>query len=120
MKNWMHGLWTGKILERVIIESIEVALDSFGINLIALVKGNMEADGVQVWKDVLQNPRRLMSVLRDLFGLAGANTIESMIFDNLKSRLAVESAMENDLVCLINEVKHKNSTGRLTQTIFDI
>jgi hypothetical protein len=96
-----------------IIESIEVALDSFGINLLPLVRDNLEAEGILQWKDVIRDTRRLLAILRDLFGQEGANTIESMIVDNLRSRFASESMKRNDLEDLVEELKHENSARQI-------
>jgi hypothetical protein len=109
----------GEDLESEIVESIEVALDSFGINLIPLVKSNMEAETHQ-WKDVLHRPQYLIAVLKDLFGQEGANTIESMIVDNLKSRFVFEMVNEKNLVCVVAELKRMNSARQLSQPIFEV
>jgi len=105
-------------LDRAIMESIEIALDSFGINLLPLVKGEMEAEGTCHWNEAIHESQRLIMTLRGLFGQEGANTIESMVVDNLKSRFDFESK-KSDMRDLIAELKHKNSVGRLTQTIFE-
>jgi DNA-binding MarR family transcriptional regulator len=95
-------------LEFEIIESIEVALDSFGINLIPLVKSKLP-EGV-TWQNVARNPEILTTVLRDLFGKDGAATVESMIVENVKSRL--EGGWDNnstseDLTRLVGELQRK-------------
>ncbi len=106
-------------LENEIIESIEVALDSFGINLLPLVKGIIEDEGSRRWKEVIHDSQQLITTLRGLFGQSGASTIESMVVDNLKSRFDFESK-ENDLNNLISELKQKNSAGQLSQTVFEV
>ena len=110
---------SGEDLERGIIESIEVALDSFGINLISLVKSNVEAEGIHQWKDVVHDPGQLITILRELFGQEGTKTVESMIIDNLKSRFGIESK-ELGMKNLICELKQKSSSGRLPQAIFNV
>lgn len=93
-----------KELEFEVIESIEVALDSFGINLIPLVKSKL-LDGVS-WEEVAKNPEILMAILGDLFGKEGSSTVESMIVENLKARFHFGST-ENDLVRLIDELRSR-------------
>ena len=73
-----------KELEYEIIESIEVALDSFGINLIPLVKSRLPEGAA--WEEVGKRPEILSLILVDLFGEEGSSTVESMIVENLKSR----------------------------------
>lgn len=89
-----------------VMESIEVALDSFGINLIPLVKSRLtQGDS---WNDVARHPEKLIMILRDLFGKDGCNTVESMIFENLKSLFGEEPlARENDLIDLVAEFRQK-------------
>jgi len=95
-----------KELQFEVMESIEVALDSFGINLIPLVKSRMP-EGT-AWEGVARNPRILISILRDLFGKEGSSTVESMIVENLKARFDVEGpSWENELVRLIDALREK-------------
>jgi DNA-binding MarR family transcriptional regulator len=84
----------GKDFEFDVMESIEVALDSFGINLVPLVKSRLP-DGTR-WDDVSRHPEMLSTILRDLFGEEGSNTVESMIAENLKSRFDVVGLMAED------------------------
>ena len=89
------------------MESIEVALDSFGINLIPLVKSRLPQGAS--WDGVARHPETLIMILKDLFGKDGSNTVESMIIENLKARFGEESyARENDLVGLIAEFRQKS------------
>jgi DNA-binding MarR family transcriptional regulator len=95
-----------KELQFEVMESIEVALDSFGINLIPLVKSRMP-EGT-VWEGVGRNPGILISILRDLFGKEGSSTVESMIVENLKARFDVEGPpWENELIRLIEALREK-------------
>jgi len=95
-----------KELQFEVMESIEVALDSFGINLIPLVKSRMPEGAV--WDGVAKNPGILISILRDLFGKEGSSTVESMIVENLKARFDVEGpTWENELIRLIEALREK-------------
>lgn len=100
------GSLTENEFEYDVMESIEVALDSFGINLVPLVKSRLiQGDS---WSDVARHPEKLIATLRDLFGQDGSSTVESMIIDNLKSRFGEESlARDNDLIALISEFREE-------------
>jgi hypothetical protein len=77
----------------IIRESIEVALDSYGINLVKLVKTTLAFDeDVPVWSDVPSKTDRLVRVLVSLFGPEGARTIETMINSNILSRIKPDSS----------------------------
>jgi DNA-binding MarR family transcriptional regulator len=105
---------TGKEFEYEVMESIEVALDSFGINLIHLVQSRLT--GGIPWVDVARHPEKLTTILIDLFGNDGSSTVESMIADNLRSRFGEGSAANaNDLVNLIAEFRQKRVTDEITQ-----
>jgi|SRR5579872_5405602 len=101
-------------LERGIMEAIEVALDSFGINLIPLVKNKLEIEYLTPWNEILRYPDRLLAVLKDLFGTDGGTTIESMILDNLRFRFESLNLMNrrSDLPMLIAELLHTRITGQ--------
>jgi len=97
-----------------VMEAIEVALDSFGINLIPLVKGRL-AEGFR-WDEVARHPEIFTIILRDLFGKEGSATVESMIVENLKSRFALGSSIsENDLTNLVAELRRTRVVDGLTQ-----
>jgi len=97
---------TEKEFDYEVIESVEVALDSFGINLIPLVQSRLSG-GTQ-WNDVALHPEKLAAVLKDLFGKDGSNTVESMIADNLRARFGEGLAADAvDLVSLIAELRQK-------------
>jgi hypothetical protein len=101
-----HGPLSQKEFEYEVMEAIEVALDSFGINLIPLVKSRF-TDGT-TWGDVARHPEKLTAVLRDLFGKDGSNTVESMIVDNLKSCFDLETSVrENDLTAVVSDLRQK-------------
>jgi DNA-binding MarR family transcriptional regulator len=96
-----------KDLEYEIMEAVEVALDSFGINLIPLVKSRLPEN--VSWVEVARRPEILIVVLRDLFGKDGSSTVESMIAENLKSRFAI--AVSLSLPELVAELKQKKAVG---------
>lgn len=97
-----------------VMESIEVALDSFGINLIPLVKSRLP-EGIS-WSGITDNPETLISILRDLFGKEGSGTVESMIMENLRSRFDSKLPIEeNDLANLVSEFKQKTVMNNLSQ-----
>jgi DNA-binding MarR family transcriptional regulator len=101
-----------KDFEYEVIESIEVALDSFGINLIPLVKGRL-LEGI-AWGDVARRPEILLTVLNDLFGKEGCATVEAMIVENLKARFVPGPlGSENDLVNLIAQLRRKKVADRI-------
>jgi hypothetical protein len=101
-----------KEFEYEVMESIEVALDSFGINLIPLVKSKLPEGAT--WEGVAQQPQILISILEDLFGKDGSSTVESMIVENLKSRFESDStSLTSDLVLLTGELKRKVVVERL-------
>ena len=98
--------------DKVILESVEVALDSFGINLIGLVKvGIQETTGV-LWEEIVQRPDHLMTVLTDLFGADGAKTIETIISANIVSRFNLQMDEITGLVNLISEL------GQIRATVY--
>ena len=92
--------------EGEIKESIEVALDSFGINLLPLVRDKLEVECCTRWDEIVHHPDRLMIILRDLFGTEGSSTIESMIVDNILYRFEdIDlSGKGNDLANLVAEL----------------
>jgi DNA-binding MarR family transcriptional regulator len=95
-----------KELQYEVMESIEVALDSFGINLIPLVKSRLPEGAT--WEGVARNPEVLNAILHELFGKEGSSTVESMIVENLKSRFEVGApAWENDLVKLVEALRER-------------
>ena len=105
-----------KEFEYEVIESIEVALDSFGINLIPLVKGRLP-EGI-AWSDVARHPEILLMVLNDLFGKEGCATVEAMIVENVKARFVPGPlGSENDLVNLIAQLRRKKVADRILPEI---
>ncbi len=101
-----------KEFEYEVIESVEVALDSFGINLIPLVRGRLPEE--IAWGDVARRPEILLMVLKDLFGKEGSATVEAMIVENLKARFVSGSlGYENDLVNLIAQLRRKKIADRI-------
>ena len=93
-----------KDLEYEVMESIEVALDSFGINLIPLVKSRLP-HGI-AWEQVSKRPEILTGILGDLFGKEGSSTVESMVVENLRSRFDLgASSWDLELSRLIVELK---------------
>ncbi len=110
----IHGaaLLSEKEFEFEVIEAIEVALDSFGINLIPLVRGKLP-DGIS-WNEVARRPEILRSILNDLFGKEGCATVESMIAENLKARFVPNTVgSENDLVNLVAQLRRKKVADQL-------
>ncbi len=97
----------GDSIDGRIKESIEIGLDSFGVNLEKLVRETVEAEIGVSWERIAQAPEQLMVVLRDLFGPEGANTIESMIAANIRHDLGLTSITTDRLTLLIPEAKRQ-------------
>ncbi len=99
-----------KDFEYDVLESIEIALDSFGINLVPLVKSRL---GERIlWEEVAKRPEILSAILQDLFGRDGSSTVELMITENLKSRFDLQHTVtkERDMSTLIAEFKRERVT----------
>jgi len=110
------SLLSEKEFDFEVMESIEVALDSFGINLIPLVRGKLP--GNISWNEVPRHPEILRSILNDLFGKEGCATVESMIAENLKARFVLGiSGSENDLVNLVSQLRRRKVADQLPQEV---
>jgi DNA-binding MarR family transcriptional regulator len=88
----------------VILECIEVGLESFGMNLDKLVKEEVQSAGIQ-WRDIPNNPEKLVAHLAALFGRDGSLTIEQMIAANIKSRFELRSISTDNLPSVIGELR---------------
>ena len=98
---------SGVELEKCIIESIEVALDSFGPYFVDLVKATLEAERKIKWEDVADHPKQLQEVLRDICGPHGAETIESMISENIRSFLDIDPQKNFGMISLVTQAIQK-------------
>jgi hypothetical protein len=92
-------------LDERILECIEIGLDSFGMNLDKLVKTEIEESEKIQWKQITKYPEKLEFHLRELFGVGGSTTIETMISANIRSRFGLKSIKSNSIVALIAEVR---------------
>jgi Mn-dependent DtxR family transcriptional regulator len=96
-----------------LMECIEVGLESFGMNLDKLVREQVQAAGL-LWKEVATNPEKLVFHLTELFGQAGALTIEQMIAANIKTRFDLRSISSDSLTSIVAELRatpHKRNSN---------
>jgi hypothetical protein len=84
-------------------ESIEIALEGYGINFLNDVKSAMENERRVQWNQVPGRIDLLTQVLVEFFGAEGAKTVESLICANIKSRFGLSKLERNDLQSLILE-----------------
>jgi DNA-binding MarR family transcriptional regulator len=101
-------------LDAKILECIEIGLDSFGMNLDKLVRSEIEKSDKVEWTQIAKFPDKLEFHLRELFGVGGSSTIESMIAANIRSRFGLRSIRSNSIPALIAEIRlssRKSGTG---------
>jgi DNA-binding MarR family transcriptional regulator len=92
-------------LDEKILESIEIGLDSFGMNLDELVKSEIEKSGELRWEQIPKFPEKLETQLDRLYGARGSSTIESMIAANLRSKFGLRSIKSDKISVLISEIR---------------
>lgn len=87
----------------LIRESIEIALEGYGVNFLKDVRSSLEGEYQVPWSKILGRIDLLVRVLKDFFGAEGARTIESMISANIRSRFGLEKkeGEDDDLQALI-------------------
>lgn len=95
--------------ERTIGECVEIALDSFGSNLVNLVKHSLETEHKIPWIRMADNPDAFEAVLRDYFGLQAAEKLDRLIAANLRSRFELKQDRIDDLSHLVLEARLKTS-----------
>jgi DNA-binding MarR family transcriptional regulator len=95
---------TSSDINDAVLECIEVGLESFGMNLDKLVMEEVEKSGLS-WKEVAGSPDKLLFHLANLFGSAGALTIEQMIAANIKTRFDLRSISSDNLSSIVRELK---------------
>jgi hypothetical protein len=77
--------------EERIRECVEIGLDSFGMNLITLVRSALESEYGMNWNDISNNPDQLLNVCKDLFGDEASKKLETLISANIAARFAIAS-----------------------------
>jgi hypothetical protein len=86
-------------------ECVEIALDSFGSNLVNLVKNSLEVEYKIPWVDLSQKPEVFESLLKDYFGMGASEKLKKLIAANLKSRFDLGSYRSENLSQLISEAR---------------
>jgi DNA-binding MarR family transcriptional regulator len=101
-----------------IAECVEVALDSFGSNLVNLVKSSLEIEHQIPWKELSERSDVFEEVLRDYFGVGAAEKLKKLIAANIESRFEVRAkdSHSGDLALLISVAKQR-SAGKKTKDI---
>jgi hypothetical protein len=102
-----------------ILESIDIAIGSYGTNFLRDVRSAIEKEHKIQWIDIVQNTDKLSYVLRDFFGVKGARTVESMICADLRARFGLESRKDDCLQSLISGISMKEIRGITTTTIIE-
>ena len=90
-------------------ECIEVALESFGSNLVYLVRKSFEVEHKISWDQLPDKSGILQQVLRDYFGLRASEKLEKLIAANIRSRFEIGNLRSEDLTLLIAEARKRNS-----------
>jgi DNA-binding HxlR family transcriptional regulator len=88
-------------------ECVEIALDSFGSNLVTLVKNSLEVEHEILWEDLFKRSDDFESVLRDYFGLEASKKLRKLIAANIKARFDLEDSQNEDLSYLILLARRK-------------
>lgn len=88
-------------------DSIEIGLNSFGVNLQKLVRETVEGSLGISWERISEAPEQLLVALRELFGPEGAGTIESIIAANIRHELGLTAITTDRLTLLIPEAKRQ-------------
>ena len=88
-----------------ICECVEIALDSFGSNLMYLVKKSFEIEYQVSWTDLPEKIIALEAVLKDYFGLRASEKLKKLIAANIRSRFDITGSKSEDLSYLISEAR---------------
>ena len=91
-------------------ECVETALDSFGSNLVYLVKKSFEAEHEIPWIQLSEKSETLENVLRDYFGLQASEKLKKLIAANIRSRFDIANLRNEDLAFLISEARKKDTS----------
>ncbi len=91
--------------EERIQECVEIGLESFGANLVTLVKTALECEHGVPWSRIPENPDKLLAVFRELFGEEASKKLETVISANIISRFALGSAQAKDLSSIISSAR---------------
>ena len=102
-----------------ISECVEIALDSFGTNLVDLVKNSLEVDHQIAWSELSENTQVFEEVLKDYFGLGASEKLKKLIIANIKSRFDLRGYQNEDLIFLISEARKTNQRGHITNSVVD-
>ena len=82
-------------------ESIEVALEGFGMNFLMDARAVLEIELGIPWQEIARNTDKLLLVLMSFFGAEGAKTVESMICANVRARFGLQIPLEDNLQNLV-------------------
>lgn len=96
--------------ERMVLECVEIGLESFGMNLDKLVRQTVEAEIGIAWQQISKVPEKLVLVLRELFGEGGSRTLEMVIAANIRSRIGIGTIKTDNLPILIDESRKAYET----------
>jgi hypothetical protein len=92
-------------------ECIEIGLDSFGTNLVELVKKTLETEQEIPWNQVSEKPEKLSLVFRELFGDEAAKKLETLISTNIASRFGLEQSRSGLASVISNAKKSFDQNG---------
>jgi DNA-binding MarR family transcriptional regulator len=92
-------------------ECVEIGLESFGANLVTLVKTALESEKGVPWSRIPENPDRLLLVCREFFGEEASKKLETVISANIISRFALGSVQAKDLSSMISSARRSFSTN---------
>jgi hypothetical protein len=93
-----------------VLESIEVALEGYGVNFLEDVRAELSSRHKVQWDKIPQQIDLLIQVLMDFFGVEGAKTIESMICANIGSRFDLHARETDDLQSLVRSIPVNSKT----------
>lgn len=97
-------------------DCVEIALDSFGSNLVNLVKNSLELEHSVQWTDLSDKIETFDAVLKDYFGVGSAQTLKKLISANIRSRFELGGSYQgDDLSYLISEARKKNLENLKTE-----
>jgi DNA-binding HxlR family transcriptional regulator len=88
-----------------IAECVEVALDSFGANLVNLVKSSLELEHHISWAELPDRANVFENVLKDYFGLEASKKLKILIAANIRNRFGLENFQVEDLALIISEAR---------------
>jgi DNA-binding MarR family transcriptional regulator len=79
----------GESFDAAIRECIEIGLDGFGANLLALVKATLQSEQGVTWEQISQRPEQFTLACKSLFGEEASKKLETVILANISSRFAI-------------------------------